>query len=482
MPTSSARPDEVELVVVGGGTAGILTATTAAALGARVVMIERAPAPGGDCLWTGCVPSKSLLSAARSVAAVRAGAHGLPGATGDVDLGSVLAAVQAAIDRIAPDDSVETLTAAGVEVRRGTARFTGPRSLEVDGVPVGFDQAVVATGSEPRLPAVPGLAELAPLTSDTVWGLETLPARLLVLGGGSIGCELAQAFARLGSHVVLAEVGPRLLPQEDADAAELVRHALTFDGVDVRFGAAAVGVTAGGVTLADGSTARADRVLVAVGRSPRTAGLGLEAAGVAVDGQGRVLVDDHLRTSNPAVWAAGDVTPHPQYTHLAGVHGSVVAANAVLGLRRRASAVLVPRVTFTDPEVAAVGLSPEQGRTQGRRVVRVEHRAVDRAVAEQRTDGFTTLVLDRRRRVVGALVVGPRAGETIGEAALAVQRRVSVSALVGVTHPYPTFNDGLWNAAVGEYRSWLGGRPVRSVLDALRRIRRARRQAGRRLG
>jgi pyruvate/2-oxoglutarate dehydrogenase complex dihydrolipoamide dehydrogenase (E3) component len=459
----AVTPDRWDLLVVGGGTAGLVGAQTAAALGARTLMVER-DRPGGDCLWTGCVPSKALLAAAGAAADARgAGRLGVDTGSVTVDFARVRAHVRGAIAQVAPKDSAETLTAAGVHVETATAVLTGPDTALVGGRPVRFRAALLATGAAPALPPIEGLADVEPLTSDTVWDLEELPRRLVVLGGGPIGCELGQAFARLGAEVTVVDGADRLLGPEDADAAALVTAALRRDGVQLRLGAPCVRVEPGLLHLGDGTSVPFDRLLVAVGRRPRTDGLGLEAAGVDLDAAGAVAVDDALRTSSPRIWAAGDVVGGPFFTHLSGMHGSIAASNAVLGLARRVDPV-VPRVTYTSPEVASVGVSPADARERGLTVRRVEHAALDRAVAEGVTDGFTSLVLDGRRRVVGAVVVGPRAGETLGELSLAIRKRLTSSDLAGTTHAYPTWNDALVDAALDDVRARLASPVVRGAL------------------
>ena len=455
-----------DLLVIGGGTAGIVGAKTAARFGARVLLVDR-DHPGGDCLFTGCVPSKSLLAAASAAASARnASRFGVDVPVVQVDFPRVMAHVHGAIEKIAPTDSAEALERAGVRVMRGHAELAGPDTAVIDGATVAFRQMLLATGAEPMVPPIPGLAEASALTSETVWALRDLPGRLAVLGGGSIGCELGQAFARLGSDVVIIEAAPTLLPREDPDAAAVVTAALQADGVTVRTGAGVVEVTGrsgvgGSLALEGGERLDYDVLLVAVGRRPRTAGLGLASAGVAVDERGYVVVDDHLRTTNHRVWAAGDLTGHPQFTHVAGVHASTAVGNAVLGLRRSVADAVVPRVTFTHPEVAAVGAST--GSPDADHDVRSwSNDEVDRAVTEGDTTGFTKLVTDRRGRVVGATVVGPRAGETLAELTLAVTRGLSTTALAGSTHPYPTYGDGPWNAAVADFQQRLR-RPAASV-------------------
>jgi pyruvate/2-oxoglutarate dehydrogenase complex dihydrolipoamide dehydrogenase (E3) component len=472
-----------DLVVIGGGSAGIVGATTAASLGARVLLVERART-GGDCLWTGCVPSKALIAAAARVAQARtARSLGVTVTGVHVDFAAVMDHVRAAIAAMEPVDSIESLEAAGVTVMTGVATFTGPRQLDVDGAPLRFRHALLATGASPAVPPIPGLAHTRFLTSDTLWDLTSLPARVAVLGGGSIGCELGQSLARLGAEVTIVEAAPRVLPREDPDASEAVAARLAADGVDVRVGQAVRAVDpdvdgSGVLHLGDdatGSTVAFDRLLVAVGRTPRTRELGLDVAGVALDDGGFVVVDAGLRTTNRHVWAAGDLTGHPQFTHVAGVHGSLAASNAVLGLRRKVDLTSVPRVTFTDPEVAAVGVPTDRARlAPGLAVVTRRHDHVDRAVAEGETAGFSRLAIDGRGRVVGATLVGPRAGETLSELTSAVRMGLRTREVASTIHPYPTYSDGPWNAAIDDLRRRLRRPMTVRAMDALVRVQRWR--------
>ncbi|MBT0566624.1 NAD(P)/FAD-dependent oxidoreductase [Williamsia sp. CHRR-6] len=465
----------VDLLVIGGGTAGIVAAKTAATLGARVGLVE-ADRPGGDCLWRGCVPSKTLIEIAS-----RTGAF-----LGDMRSGgpAVFDQVRAAIAAIAPIDSPEALAAAGVQVMSGHAEFVGPDVVAVGDSTIGFRRAVLATGSAPAIPDAVALGADALMTrgidlmtTDTVWDRTDIPSTLVVLGGGAIGCELGQAFARLGTQVTLVEPRPQLLTGFDSRAAQLVTAALHADGVRVLTDHRVVGFDGDTpasprlmLTSSQATTSlEARHVLVAAGRTPRTSGIGLDRAGIDCNAVGFVTVDATLRTTNPRVWAAGDLTGHPALTHVAGSHASTAATNAVLGLRRRA-ATLIPRVVFTDPEVAAVGECDVRARG-GLRALTVPHHDVDRAVTAARTDGFSTIVVDRRHRIVGALVVGPRAGETIGELALAVSTRCTTADLAATMHPYPTYNDGPWNAAVADVRGRLSTPAVASALRAVVAIR-----------
>ena len=458
----------IDLLVIGGGTAGIVGAKTAARLGARTVLVEQART-GGDCLWTGCVPSKTLLSAAARSATERR-------STGNGTLFSdVRARIADAIAAIEPDDSPESLEAAGVSVVSGTARFTAPGEAEIDGRKVRFHQALIATGSAPSVPGIPGLAAARMVTSETVWDLEELPDRLVVIGGGPIGCELGQAFARLGSQVVTV-ARSEILPKEDREAAALVRSSLKSDGVQVIENASADHVSAnkdGSSTVhtADGRSFDADVILVATGRKARTADLGLDTARVKCDESGHVVVDSGMRSSNPAVWAAGDVTPYPEFTHLAGVHASTAASNAVLGLRRTVSDTM-PRVTYTSPEVAAVGAT--EATAPGHTTSTIHHAETDRAVTEEQTAGLTRIVIDKRGRILGGTIVGPRAGESLAELTLAVQQKLNTRSLAAVTHPYPTYNDALWNAAIAHARSGLDSPLVGTAVNVLLRFNRWR--------
>jgi len=465
-----------DLIVVGGGTAGLVAAVGAARQGAKVTLVERART-GGDCLWTGCVPSKSLLAAAAAAHTARHSDHlGVHTDRVTVDFGEVMAHVRGAIGAIAPHDSPERLRAEGIEVIHGDARFVADDAIEVGGRRLRFRAAMIATGAAPVLPPIEGLADAAPLTTETIWDLEELPRRLAVLGGGPIGCELGQAFARLGAEVTMVEMEPRLLPREEPEASEAIRASLMADGVDVRTAARAMAVLPGrpgagseaGSRDGDGDDrdrdgwrlrlqrsdaapdAEADEVafdhlLVAVGRRPRTAELGLEAAGIEVDRRGAVVVDDRLRTTNRRVYAGGDVTALLPFTHVASTHGATVVQNAVFGLRATVDHDRIPWVTFTAPEVARVGLSVAEARKRfgpGIRVRRADHDEVNRARAEARTDGFALLVGDDKGRLVGATVVGPHAGETIGEVVAWRQQDAKVSAIARrSTHAYPTWSD-----------------------------------------
>lgn len=470
-----------DLVVIGAGSGGITAARTAAGLGARVLLVER-DRTGGDCLWTGCVPSKALLAAASAAHSVRTAARfGISTQQPEIDFSEVMSHVRTAQARIEPVDSPESLRAAGVEVRIAGAEFVSPSTVAVDGEVLRFRAAVVASGSEPVVPPLPGLDGAGVVTSDTVWGLDRLPPRLVVLGGGPIGCELGQGFARLGAHVTIVEALDGLLSKEEPASSRVVTGSLAADGVEIRCGHTAQRFEQGVLHVSDPDGAEhalaADVVLVSVGRRPRSSGLGLDAAGVELGERGHVQVDGKLRTSNPRIFAVGDVTGAPPFTHVAAAHGGVAGYNAVLGPVRPARTEGLPWVTFTDPEVARVGLTvAEARRRHGRPVVRrVPASHVDRAVAEGRTEGFTLLVGDPKGRLVGATVVSPHAGETVAELAGVIRRGGTISGISGTVHPYPTFGDGVWAAAATQLRTRLSrgvtGRAVRLLIRA-RRLRR----------
>jgi pyruvate/2-oxoglutarate dehydrogenase complex dihydrolipoamide dehydrogenase (E3) component len=471
------------LVVLGGGTAGIVAAKTAVGFGSDVLLVE-CDRTGGDCLWTGCVPSKAIIAAADALATVRESTKFGIHATGlSVDFPAVMRHVHSAIQQVEPVDSPETLKQFGITILRGHGHFTDHRTLEVDRQEIGFRTAIIATGAQPVVPPILGLLGSPFLTSDTLWQIQELPKRLVILGAGSIGCEIGQAFARLGSDVTLVDMAPRILPQEDQFAAKFVADALTKDGIEILTSAtvslARIGHDGKGflrIEMGDGKSEQAnfDRLLVASGRAPRTRDLGLDVAGVELNKNGFLKVDAALRTTNKRIWAAGDVTGHPQFTHVAGVHGSVAASNAVLGLHRRAEVGTIPRVTYTHPEIAAVGVLTETLGNDRVHVVTLMNSEVDRAITECNTDGFTKMALDKKGRVIGATVVGPRAGETLAELTLAVRLGLRTRDLASTIHPYPTYSDGPWKVAIADVRDQLNSPLMQRLFAFLRWVARLR--------
>jgi pyruvate/2-oxoglutarate dehydrogenase complex dihydrolipoamide dehydrogenase (E3) component len=438
------------LVVIGAGTAGLVTAAGAAGLGARVALIER-ELLGGDCLNVGCVPSKALIRASRAAAEVRGAGEfgvGVP-ANVPVDFGAVMARMRRLRADISQGDSVQRFRGLGVDVFLGHARFTGPDAVEVASKTLRFRRAVLATGARAARPSTPGLADVGYLTNETVFALTELPRRLAVIGAGPIGCELAQAFARFGSAVTLIGKQPTVLPREDPQAAAVVEQALRRDGVKLVLGCEprrAEKTAAAKVLHMDScGPVEVDEILVGVGRSPNVEGLDLEAAGVRYSARG-VEVDDRLRTSNPRVYAAGDICSRYQFTHAADALARIAIQNALFFGRAKASALVMPWCTYTDPEIAHVGLYAHEAEKQGIAVDRFvqEMRHVDRATLDGDTEGFVeVLVRKGTDRLVGGTIVARHAGEMISELTLAMVGKLSLGTLARTIHPYPTQAEAL---------------------------------------
>jgi pyruvate/2-oxoglutarate dehydrogenase complex dihydrolipoamide dehydrogenase (E3) component len=413
-----------------------VSAFGAAGLGARVALIER-DRLGGDCLNVGCVPSKALLRSARVVRDVRAAASaGIQVADARVHFQAVMTRLKERRAILAPHDSEERLKGAGVDVFFGSAAFAGPRAVVVNGNHLTFRRAVIATGGRPVAPPIPGLSESAYLTNETVFELKEQPRRMLVIGAGAIGCELAQAFALLGTDVTVSDIADRPLSQEDADASAVVRRALEADGVQFQLGRA----------LARVSQGDADAILVAAGRAPNVGDLNLEAAGIRFGTHG-IDVTDRLQTTNPRVFAAGDVASPFKFTHAADAAARIVVQNALFFGRRRASTLVMPWCTYTFPEVARVG-------DIGGDAVTVLLGDIDRAVLDGETDGFVRVHHDRGR-IRGCTIVAPHAGELIGHVAAAMRRGGTLSDLSGTVFPYPTYAEGLRKAGDAYRRTLL---------------------------
>ena len=442
------------MVIIGGGTAGLVASRTAAGLGARVVLIEReSRGPGGDCLWTGCVPSKALIAAGDLAHRIRnAASVGLTPAEPEIDFARVMEHVHGAQAAIEPEDSAESLERDGVEVIAGSAHFAGPGRVAVDGGrELRFRTALIATGSSPVVPDLDGLAEAEPLTNETVWDLRAQPERLAILGGGPIGCELGQAFQRLGTRVTLVQRRGYVLPKEEPEARELIASRLRADGVDLRLGSAPVRVEAGGVLVLErGERIEFDRILVAAGRRPETDSLGLSSVGVELDEHGGVKVDERLATTARGIYAAGDAVTALPFTHVAGYHGRTVVANALFHTRSKVSYDAVPWATFTDPEVGRVGLTEAAARERfGDDTVAVTHDYAhnDRAITAGEAYGFAKLVGDGKGRLVGATVAAPHGGESIAELAAWVRAGRKIDDVSQTVHAYPTFTEGQARAA-----------------------------------
>jgi pyruvate/2-oxoglutarate dehydrogenase complex dihydrolipoamide dehydrogenase (E3) component len=447
-PTPSGR---YNLVVIGAGTAGLVSAAGAAGLGARVALVER-HLLGGDCLNVGCVPSKTLISAARVAAQARgAGAFGVRVAGVEVDFPAVMERMRRLRSRIAPNDGVERFSRLGVDVFLGQARFTSPTTVEVDGRTLEFARAVVATGARAAAPPISGLAEVGYLTNETLFWLTALPRRLVVIGAGPIGCEMAQTFCRFGSEVTLIEATSHVLQREDADAVALVERQLERDGVRLVRDARITRVERlGGEKVvhyeyeveasARREDVRCDEILVGVGRAPNVEGLGLTDAGIAHDRSG-VTVNDYLQTTNPRVYAAGDVASRYKFTHTADAAARIVLQNALFGGRRRASALHVPWCTYTSPEIAHVGLNEQEARARGLAVTTLTTQLedVDRAILDGEAEGFVRIHLKAGTdRILGATIVAAHAGEMISEITVAMAGGLGLGTIARAIHPYPT--------------------------------------------
>jgi len=434
------------LVVVGAGTAGLVTAAGAAGLGAKVALIEHA-LMGGDCLNVGCVPSKAIISAARVAADVRrAGEFGVQvPQSATVDFAAAMQRMRSLRARISSNDSAHRFRELGVDVFFGQGRFIDSSTVDVDGTTLRFKRAVIAAGARAAAPPIPGLHSVEYLTNETVFSLTELPRRLGVIGAGPIGCELAQAFARLGSEVVLAEAEHGILPREDRDAAEVVQKAIERDGVKLLCCSRVEVRNEGGIRLAIESHGRAydepvDQLLIAAGRAANVEGMNLEAVGVDFDRDG-VQVNDRLQTTNPRIYAAGDICSPYRFPHAADSMARIVIQNSLFLGRAKFSSLLIPWCTYTSPEIAHVGLSEREAK---RREVDIETytqwlREVDRAILDGEDEGFVRVHVRRRKdRILGATVVARNAGDLIGEITLAIKYRLGLKKIGSTIHPYPT--------------------------------------------
>jgi pyruvate/2-oxoglutarate dehydrogenase complex dihydrolipoamide dehydrogenase (E3) component len=462
-PTPRARYD---LVVIGGGTAGLVSAGTGALVGARVALVERYYT-GGDCLINGCVPSKALLRSARAAADARAGAAlGMSAAEVQVDFPKVMERVRAVRAQISSGDAARSFQEEyGVDVFFGDATFTAPDHIAVDGMPLRFRKAIIATGSRPSIPSIAGLAGENVYTNETIFTIDHLPARLAVIGGGPLGCELAQAFARLGAHVTLIQRGKRLLPRDDAQAGATLLSVFLREGVAVHLETTIdeVSRSGGSINLSlnrAGSPAvvDVDAVLIAAGREANLLSLGLHAAGVAFDTEG-AKVDDFLRTTNPRIYAAGDVCLKERFTHTADASARLAAQNALLWRTKRWSRQTIPSVTYTDPEVAHVGPREFDVADCDSRTIPISE--VDRAVTDGEREGFLKILTDKRSgRIRSATIVCTRAGELLSVLTAATARGQRLHELASVIYPYPTQADAIKKAADAALRKRLTGWPL----------------------
>jgi len=431
------------MVVIGAGSGGLSVAAGAAQLGLKVVLFEKGEM-GGDCLNYGCVPSKALIAAATAAHEMRTSKPlGVRASEVAIDFGEVMAHVRTAIATIAPHDSQDRFEGLGVQVVREAARFIDRRTVVSDSVRVRARKIVIATGSRAAVPKIPGLSETPFLTNETLFELDVLPSRLVILGGGPIGVELGQAFRRLGSEVVIVEAD-RLLGREDPSAAAAVLDQLTADGVTLMAGRKAVRVEPGPTLIVEGAAGEekitGSHLLVAVGRQPSLDGLDLEKAGVECNARG-VVTDKSLRTSNRRIYAVGDAAGRGQFTHLAGAHAGLVVRRAIFGLPVNADTLQVPRVTYSDPELAAIGLSEVEARQahgEDIRVEIVEFAGNDRAIAEGDVRGFGKMITTAKGKILGVTLVGRHAGDHIQLWALAMSAGLKLSQVTGMVAPYPT--------------------------------------------
>ena len=469
-----ARDDIFDIVAIGGGTAGLVTAAGSAGLGARVALIER-DRLGGDCLWTGCVPSKALISSARVAHHFRhAAAHGLRAVRPEIEGADVLASVRDVRAEIEPHDDPERFRAMGVDVVEGSARFVSPHEVEVNGRRLRGRRFVIATGSRAAVPPIPGLEEAGYFTHAEAFDRDTIPGSLAVVGGGPIGVELAQAFRRLGADVTVVELLDRLMVREEPELAELLTDRLRNEGIRIRTGRIVTRVErvgdrrrvtiapAGDATGAGADTAETfevDEVLVAAGRAPNTEGLGLDVAGVETS-KGWVTVDAKLRTSRRHIFAAGDVTGGFLFTHVADHEARTVVQNALFPVRANIDYGVIPWCTYTEPELAHVGLTEAEARERHGSAVSAHVYDIgnlDRAIAERAAVGRVKIVVGKGGSILGGHILAAGGGTMIAEIALAMKAGVKLGTLASLVHPYPTMSEGVKRTADAYRRTMLSG-------------------------
>jgi pyruvate/2-oxoglutarate dehydrogenase complex dihydrolipoamide dehydrogenase (E3) component len=466
-----------DLVIIGGGSAGLTAAGFAVQLGVRVALVEKHRL-GGDCTWSGCVPSKTLLKSAKVAHEMRhAARYGLPAVEPQVDLKAVMAQVQTVVAEVYHEESPEVLRAEGIDVFLGAARFLDPHSLSVGADVLSARHVLIATGAGPFAPPIEGLQDVRYLTYETVWGLETLPRHLLVVGAGPIGCEMAQAFRRLGSEVTLLVSRDRILPRDDVDAARVLAQVFASEGIDLRYDARAQRVWQDGDgfhLVAGDNEAVGDALLLASGRRPTVDGLDLVQAGVAYSDKG-IQVDEHLRTAQRHIYAAGDCLGGYQFTHYAGWQAFMAVRNAFLPGNAKGVTNLVPWTTFTDPEVAHVGLTEADARAEfGDEVMTCDWpmERVDRARTEGDTAGFIKLIHKKDGKLLGATIVAGRAGEMIQEWIIALDCGLKVGDISHAIHVYPTYSTASMQAAaairVEQLLSGTSGRVIRGLARWMR--------------
>lgn len=451
-----------DLIVIGAGSAGIAAAKAGRRSGARVLVVARGR-PGQSSLWSGTIPSKALIAAARTAHLMRtADRFGITAVEPEINFGRLTETIRERITTAAPDEMIDTLRELGIELIFGSARFDSADTLMVGDRRYGFSRAVIATGSGPVMPPIPGLADSMPLTPESLWDLRFLPEHLTLIGGGPTGCELAQAIARIGGHVTIIEQAERLLPAEAREVSELITERLAAEGVEIRTGTAVRRVTTYhkhrklSLERSDGEQdpdLEAGMIMVTAGRRAATAGLDLPKAQVVCDDLGYIRSDDRLRTSNHQVYAAGDVLGGRPLASLAELDGEIAGSNATSGKQRTVQHELAPQVVFTDPEVGRIGLTEEAARERFGDALKVRTTVgrLDRAIAEDEPAGMTKIISDGNGRLIGASVVSPRAGEVITELATVLRRGGRIRELAEVPHAYPTWSDAVWVAAMAEH-------------------------------
>jgi len=442
-----AHKTDYDLCVIGGGAAGLVVAAGAATLGAKVVLVEK-NALGGDCLHYGCVPSKTLIHSAKVAHTIRsAGRFGIPAQAPLIDLSAVMQRVQFVIKQIEPNDSPERFAALGVNVIFGAGRFTAPDTFAVNDRLLYAKKFVIATGTRPAVPPLPGVEQIPYLTNETLFAVQEDIRHLLILGAGPIGCEMAQSFTRLGSRVTLFDLAPRLLPREDEDIGAVVSAQFKQEGIDLHLGIRVIKVEYldGEVRVLLESPRQGQywlsgsHLLIAAGRLPNLENLGLDKAGVEIS-NGKLVVDARLRTSNKNIYACGDVAGPYLFTHIAEHQAGVVLRNALFHWPSKAQAGNIPWCTYTDPELARVGLSETEALQQGikHRVYRFPFADIDRAVTEGETAGMAKIITTPGGKLLGACIVGPHAGELIAEYVLAISKGMKAADLSNTIHIYPT--------------------------------------------
>jgi len=475
--------DRYHLVVLGAGTAGLVTAAVAAGLGARVALVEKS-LMGGDCLNVGCVPSKAVIRAARAWHGTQSGEElGAPLAGGPGDFAKVMERMRRLRAELSRVDGAARFRDLGVDVFIGHGRFLAPDVVEVGSARLRFRKAVIATGARAAAPPIAGLEQVPYLTNESVFSLTELPRRFAVLGAGPIGCEMAQAFARFGSEVTLLDIAPQILTREDRDAADAIKQSMVADGVKLKLGIEIEELRRVSTATSDENRPReeilavvrqegerreirTDALLVAVGRAPNVEGLGLEAAGVAYDRTG-VAVNDRLQTTNRRIFAAGDIAPLLKFTHLADAHAGIVIQNALFFGRRRHTRLVVPWCTYTSPEIAHVGLYEKDAEALGHKTqtITVPLSDVDRAVLDGQDRGFLRVLLKAPGdRILGATLVAEHAGEMITEITLAISHGIGLGKIATTIHPYPTQSE-IFRKAANQWRKQRLSPTVKRVFD-----------------